>query len=294
MASPLAASKMLPMMERAISGEKTTGACCVWHAAGAEAAEGAAGGFVADGDGVFEQAGGAGVGVPVVALHLAVLVVGDGLGGEAAIAAAVFADEAARVHHDLVRGGGVEVAAAGVLDAGVEGHGGGFDFARDADAVGGRLLVDVVEVEVLGGGSMLAEGVGFGQAGEGIFAGDAGEGDGAGDEAVDGFGRKVGGRGAGGAVGFAGGDEDAQADGAGAGFLEGFDLAEADAGVELVALVEDGFGVGGAGLQGAGEHVGGELLQIGGGDGFSRHVVPRGARRCGGRLFDFAAQPRLA
>ena len=48
-------------------------------------------------------------------------------------------------------------------------------------------------------------------------------------------------------------DEDAQADGAGAGFLEGFDLAEADLGVELVALVDDGFGVGGSGFEGSGE-----------------------------------------
>ena len=70
---------------------------------------------------------------------LPLVVVGDGLGGEAAVAAAVLADEAAGVHHDLVRGGGVEVAAAGVLDAGVEGHGGGFDVAGDLDAVGGRL-----------------------------------------------------------------------------------------------------------------------------------------------------------
>ncbi len=84
----------------------------------------------------------------------------DGLGGEAAVGAAVLAVEAAGVHHDLVGGGGVEVAAAGVLDAGVVGHGGGFDFAGDADAVGGGLLVDVVEVEVLGGGVVLAEGFG--------------------------------------------------------------------------------------------------------------------------------------
>ncbi len=56
-----------------------------------------------------------------------------------------------------MRGCGVEITAAGVLDAGVEGHGGGLDLARDADAVGGRLLVDVVEVEVLIGGGVLGE-----------------------------------------------------------------------------------------------------------------------------------------
>ncbi len=108
---------------------------------------------------------------------------GDGLGGEAAVAAAVLAGEAARVHQDLVRGCGVEVAAAGVLDAGVEGQGGGLDRAGDLDAVGGRLQVDVVEVEVLGGGVVLAELGGVGQAGEGVLAGDAGEGDGAFDQA---------------------------------------------------------------------------------------------------------------
>ena len=67
-------------------------------------------------------------------------------------------------------------------------------------------------------------------------------------------------------------DEDAQADGAGAGFLQGFDLAEADERGELVAFVDDGFGVGGSGFEGVGEDVGGELLEIGGGGcGLSRH-----------------------
>ncbi len=109
-------------------------------AARAEAAEGAARGFVADGFGVFELGGGAGVRVPVVALHVAVFVLRDGRGGEAAVAAAVFAEEAAGVHHDLVGGGGVEVAAAGVLDAGVVGECGGFGAAGDLDALGGRHL----------------------------------------------------------------------------------------------------------------------------------------------------------
>ena len=68
----------------------------------AEALQGAAGGLLADGDGVFQQAGGAGGRVPVVALHLAVGVVGDGLGGESAVAAAELAREAAGVHQDLV------------------------------------------------------------------------------------------------------------------------------------------------------------------------------------------------
>jgi hypothetical protein len=63
-------------------------------------------------------------------------------------------------------------------------------------------------------------------------------------------------------------DEDAHTDGAGAGFFEGLDLAEADAGGELVALVDDGFGVCGAGLKGAGEDIGGELGEVSDGGDF--------------------------
>ena len=44
-------------------------------------------------------------------------------------------------------------------------------------------------------------------------------------------------------------------------------MAEADFGGELVALVDHGFGIGGAGLEGLGEHVGGELVEVGGGFG---------------------------
>jgi hypothetical protein len=122
---------------------------------------------------------------------------------------------------------------------------------------------------VLVGGVVLAELGGFGKAGEGVFAGDAGEGDGAGYQAGYALGRKVGGGGAGGFLGFAGGDEDAQADGAGAGLLERLDLAETDQGGELVAFVDDGLGVGGPGAEGAGEDIGGELVEVGG-DGFGR------------------------
>ena len=181
-------------------------------AAGAQTAQGTTRGLLADGDGVLEQASGAGGGVPVVALHVAGVVVRDGLGGEAAVGAAILADEAARVHENFVRGCGVKIAAAGVLNAGVAGHGDGLDLARDADAVGGRLLIDVIEVKVLVGGVVLGELGGFGQAGEGIFAGDVGEGDGAVDQAGYRFGREVGGGGAGGPLA----NEDAQADGAGA------------------------------------------------------------------------------
>jgi len=113
---------------------------------------------------------------------------------------------------------------------------------------------------------VLAELGGVGKAGEGVFAGDAGERDGAFDEAVDGFAGEVGGAGAGGLLS----DEDAQADGARTGLLERLDLAETDEGGELIALIEDDFGVGGPGAEGAGENIGGELAEVGGG-GFGRH-----------------------
>ncbi len=122
----------------------------------------------------------------------------------------------------------------------------------------GGMLVDVVEVEVEVAVE-LAELVGFGESGEGVFAGDLCEGDGAVDETGDALGGEVGGGGAGGALA----DKDAEADGARAGFLEGFDLAEVDERGELVAFVDDGFGVGGSGFEGAGEDVGGELLEVG-------------------------------
>ena len=97
-------------------------------------AQGAAGSFLADIDGVFQQQGGALGGVPVVALHVAIVVVGDGLRGKAAVGAAELAGKAARVDQDLVRRGGVEVASAGVADARVVGQGGGLADARDFDA----------------------------------------------------------------------------------------------------------------------------------------------------------------
>ena len=62
-----------------------------------------------------------------------------------------------------------------------------------------------------------------------------------------------------------------------AGFLEGLDMAEADFDAELIALVEDGLGVGGPGLQGAGEDdPAASCLQVGGWDGVSRQAVSSG------------------
>ncbi len=146
-----------------------------------------------------------------------------------------------------MRGSGVEVGASGVLNAGVEGHGGGLGAAGGLDALGGRNLVYVVEVELQISGE-LAELFRLGQAGEGVIAGDAGEGDGSFDQTGDGFGEKS--------------EEEVLAtfwprkttetDGAGAGLLEGLDLAEADASGELVTFIDDGLGVGGSSFESSG------------------------------------------
>ena len=58
-------------------------------------------------------------------------------------------------------------------------------------------------------------------------------------------------------LGLPGGDQGAQSDGARARLLQRLDLAETDEGGEFVALVDDDFSVGGSGLEGAGENVGG-------------------------------------
>ena len=80
----------------------------------------------------------------------------------------------------------------------------------------------------------------------------------------DALGGEVAGGGTGGAAAGALGEEDAQAEGAGAGLGELLDLAEADVGVELFALDGNGFGVGGAESQGARDSVLGELPEVGG------------------------------
>ena len=198
--------------------------------------------------GVFEQARGAGAGVPVVALHVAVGVLRDGRGGEAAVAAAVLAGEAAGVDHDAVGGGGVEVCAAGVLDAGIEGHGGGLAAAGDLDALGGghagrRRRSRGAEV----GGVVLSRRLTrSGRPAKGSAAGDFGELDGAGDEALDAVGREVGGGGAGGALTAVAAKKTRRPRAREPDSVSCLDLAEADVDGELFALEADGFGVGGA------------------------------------------------
>ena len=76
-------------------------------------------------------------------------VLGDGSDGEAAVAAAIVAGETLGVDHDSVRGGGIEVSALGVLDAGVGGECSGLGAASELDALGRGQGIDVFEVEVL-------------------------------------------------------------------------------------------------------------------------------------------------
>ena len=108
----------------------------------------------------------------------------------------------------------------------------------------GGMLVDVVEVE-LQIAVELAELVRLGQSGEGIFAGDLRQCDRAVDQPLDAFVGEVGGGSARGPLA----DKDAQANGARARLLQGFDLAEAHRAPKLVAFVDDGFGVGGSSFQ---------------------------------------------
>ena len=72
----------------------------------------------------------------------------SGRSGDAGVAGAVAADEAARVGQNLAAGGGVEAAAVGVGDARIGGERGGFSAARPLDALGAGERVDVVVVEV--------------------------------------------------------------------------------------------------------------------------------------------------
>ena len=100
---------------------------------------------------------------------------------------------------------------------------------------------------------------GFGNSAEGIFRSDLREFERGLDHAVEAGAGEVAGVGAGGALA----EEDADADGARAGFFQGFDLAEADERGEFVAFADYAFGGGGAAGHGAADDVRGELAKIG-------------------------------
>ena len=234
----------------------------------------ALGGDAAKGLGVQEAAKVAfGAEPPGVAL-LAVLVVGEGLGGERDGGGGVAGGEPARVGEgDLARAGG-EACALGVGDARIETEGGGFAGASHVDAVVEWQALDALVVELEGIRPARGEQLGVGEAGVLVGGGDAGELDGFGDELLEGGGREVGGRADGGA---AAGD-DAQTEGVGAGLNQLLDFPQADGnrglgvgGGEGVALL--GAASGGK-LDGAGrEFEWGRLSQAG--------CLPRSWRRRG-------------
>ena len=122
----------------------------------------------------------------------------------------------------------------------------------------GGMLVDVVEVEVQIAFE-LAELVRLRQSGKGVFAGDLRQRDRAVDEPRDAFVGEVGGRGARRVLS----DKDAQAHGARARLLQRLDLPQPHQRRELIAFIDDGLGVGGAGFEGLREHIRSKLFQIG-------------------------------
>ena len=58
-------------------------------------------------------------------------------------------------------------------------------------------------------------------------------------------------------------DEDAHADRARAGLFQCLDLPEVDERRELIAFIDDGLGIGGAGLESLREHIRRKLFQVG-------------------------------
>src|SRR5581483_7180567 len=192
----------------------------------------------------------AGDGEPVITLHRGAFLLRDGHGGHGAIRALVAADETVGVGEDLDAGSGIEAAAVGVMNAGIDADGRLFGAAGVVDAVGGGERIDVVVIEIEIGFD-LTELFGLRNGRERIFGRDAGEVERGADHLIDAGGGKIAGPGAGGALS----EEDANTDGAGAGLLEGFDFAETDGGGKLGAVADDDFGGGGAALHGAADDV---------------------------------------
>ena len=89
----------------------------------------------------------------------------------------------------------------------------------------------------------------FRQSGVRVFGGDLRQGERGRDQGVEALAREVAGVGGGGALA----EEDTQADGFGARFLQSLYIAHADEGGEFRAVADDGFGSGGAGLHGGGD-----------------------------------------
>ena len=89
---------------------------------------------------------------PIVALHRSIFGLRNRNGGDGAIRAAEFANEAMRVGQDFVASSGVKRSAFGILDARIEVERSFFGTARVIDAVGAgeRIHVFVIEIEIAG------------------------------------------------------------------------------------------------------------------------------------------------
>ena len=122
------------------------------HLARTQTAQRAAGGFFADLLRRFELGQAARHRIPVVALHVALLVLRDGHGRNRTVRAAILADKAVRIGQHFSAGGGVERSAFGVLDARIGVERGLFGAARVLDALGAgqRVNVLVIKIEVAG------------------------------------------------------------------------------------------------------------------------------------------------
>src|SRR5208282_3230318 len=110
-------------------------------------------------------------GIPVIALHAALLVLRDGYRRDRTVRPAVFADKSVRIRQHFSAGGGVERSAFGVLDAGIGVERGLFGATRVLDALGAgqRVNVLVIKMEIAGERSEFA---GFGNSRVRVFGTD--------------------------------------------------------------------------------------------------------------------------
>jgi len=226
-----------------------------WHVRGlrlarAQTAERALGGYPAHLFGGFQPAQSARYGEPIISLHRAVFVLRNGNRGNRAVRPAIFADETVRVGENLVAGGGVERSAFGILDAGIEIECSFFGAAGVVDSIwaGQGIHVFVVKVEIAFERAELRR---VGNPPEWIFGCDLGKLKGGLDHAVKAGGGEIAGMGAGCALSI----EDSHADRSRSGFLQRFDLAQADQCREFVAFADYAFGGGCAAAHGAADDV---------------------------------------
>src|SRR6185369_9591459 len=176
---------------------------------------------------------------PIVALHIACVILRNRYGGNRTIRATIFANESVRVRQDFPPGGCVERSTFGILDAGISVERGLLSAARIVNAffAGQGVDVFVVEIEVA---FNRAELIGLRDPSERIFRSNLREFKCGLHHAIDGVARKVTRVCAGGALPV----EDSHTDGFRSGFFERLDLSEANDGGEFIALADNSLGRG--------------------------------------------------